>query len=133
MIEHRNSESFRIGHFLQQDHGSAFLAFKTLSGLLDAGLDDVVAENDADFLSLGKAFRKAQRVGNSPFTFLIRETYLLQPKILSVAEQSQKISGATASGNDQDVADSRVHKGLKRVVNHRLVIDRQQMLGLHPR
>ncbi len=133
MIEHRNSESFRIGHFLQQDHGSAFLGLKTLSRLFDAGLDDVVAENDADFLFLGKAFRQTQRVGNSSFTFLVRETYLLQPKILSVAEQPQKISGATATGNDQDVADSRVHQCLKRVVNHRFVIHRQQMLVRHPR
>src|SRR5258708_2975900 len=133
MIEHRNSESFRIGHFLQQDHGSACVGLKTLSRLFDAGLDDVVAENDADFLSLGKAFRQTQRVGNSSFTFLIRETYLLQPKILSVAEQPQKISGATASGDNQDVADSRVHQRLKRVVNHRFVIHRPHMLVRHPR
>jgi hypothetical protein len=32
-------------------------------------------------------------------------------------------------GNDEDVANARQHQGAERVVDHRLVVNRQQLLG----
>src|SRR5260370_35126396 len=133
VIDSGTTEAFRIGHFLQQNHSSGFLRLESLARLLDAGLDDVAAQNDADALSLGKTFRQTQRVGDSSFTFLISKTHLLQSKILPIAEQPQKIPRATASGNDQNVANPCFHQCLQREINHRLVIYRQQMLVRHSR
>src|SRR6266851_4980224 len=128
VVEHRDAKSFRIGHFLQQNHGTGFLRFESLSGLFDARLNDVVAQNDADTLSLGKAFRQTQRVGDSSFALLISKTHLLKSKVLPIAEQPQKFPGAVASRNNQDVANPRLHQRLQREINHWLVVHWQQML-----
>jgi hypothetical protein len=77
-------------------------------------------------------FGQPQRVGNAGFTLLIGEIELVQSKIFSVPQEPQEISGAASSGNDQDVVYSGIHQYLQRVIDHRLVIDRQQMFVRHP-
>ena len=40
---------------------------------------------------------------------------------------------SVGGGDDQDVPDARQHEGGQRVVDHGLVVDRQQLLGGHER
>src|SRR5690606_25771615 len=45
------------------------------------------------------------------------------------AEQRLETGGVVRRGDDENVADTGQHQGAERIVDHRLVIDRQQLLG----
>ncbi len=51
------------------------------------------------------------------------------PELRAVAEQPLERRRVVGRGDDQDVADARQHQRRQRVVDHRLVVDRQQLLG----
>ena len=51
----------------------------------------------------------------------------------AVPEQALEVGQVGRRGDDQDVADARQHEGGQRVVDHGLVVDRQQLLGGHER
>jgi hypothetical protein len=90
-------------------------------------LDDVVAEYHANRFARGKVFDETERFGNPALAFLVSVVEVLQAKRFAVSEQSQKIASRTASGDDHDVMNAGVDKGLNGVKDHRLVVDRQQM------
>ena len=50
-------------------------------------------------------------------------------ELRSVAEQPLELLGVMRSRDDQDVADAGEHQRRQRVVDHRLVVDRDQLLG----
>ena len=51
----------------------------------------------------------------------------------AVPEQALEVGQVGRRGDDKDVPDARQHEGAKRVVDHGLVVDRQQLLGGHER
>ena len=51
----------------------------------------------------------------------------------AVPEQALEVGQVRRRGDDQDVPDARQHEGGQRVVDHGLVVDRQQLLGGHER
>ena len=51
----------------------------------------------------------------------------------AVPEQALEVGEVRRRGDDKDVPDARQHEGAKRVVDHGLVVDRQQLLGGHER
>ena len=51
----------------------------------------------------------------------------------AVPEQAFEVGEVRRRGDDQDVPDARQHEGGQRVVDHGLVVDRQQLLGGHER
>ena len=51
----------------------------------------------------------------------------------AVPEQALEVGEVGRRGDDQDVPDARKHEGGQRVVDHGLVVDRQQLLGGHER
>ena len=53
----------------------------------------------------------------------------LMPHCAAVAEQLLEARGVLRGGDDQDVADAGQHQRGQRVIDHRLVVDRQQLLG----
>src|SRR5689334_1222482 len=53
---------------------------------------------------------------------------MFQTEVLSVTEQPQKVSRRVTTGDDHDVLDTGVDQRLDRVVDHRLVMHRQEML-----
>src|SRR5579872_2495946 len=52
---------------------------------------------------------------------------MLESEFLAIGEQAQEISRVAAAGDQEDVLNPRVDKGLNGVKDHRLVVDRQQM------
>ena len=91
-------------------------------------LEDVVAEDHADLVAIGKMLGQAQSVGNAAFALLIRVVQVRETELLTVGKQAEEIAGVSAAGYEQDVLDTRIDERLNRVVDHRLVVDRQQML-----
>ena len=48
---------------------------------------------------------------------------------MTITQKILKLGRVLRSGNDQDIANTRQHQCRERVVNHRLVVNRQQALG----
>ena len=58
---------------------------------------------------------------------------MFQTESFTIPEQTKKVAGRVASGDDHDVSDTRINECLNGVVDHRLVIDWQQVLVGHLR
>ena len=95
---------------------------------MDIAFDDVVAQNHADLLAVREMFGQRQRVGDTAFTFLVSVIQVFQPEFPAVGQQPQEVPGIAAPCHHHDLLDAGVHQGLDGVINHRLVVDRQQML-----
>lgn len=134
-VELHDAETLGVVHVVAEDRSAARL------GVLDGArqvarqavaVEDVVAEHERarlagdEVLADGEGLRQAVRRG-----------LLCVGQINSVAravpEQALEVGEVRRRGDDQDVADARQHKGAKRVVDHGLVVDRQQLLGGHER
>src|SRR5690606_906202 len=46
-----------------------------------------------------------------------------------VAQEAGELVGVVGGGDDEDVADAGQHQGGQRVVDHRLVVDRDELFG----
>ena len=51
--------------------------------------------------------------------------------VAAVAQQALEQRQVVRGGDDQDVADARQHQRRQRIVDHRLVVDRQELLADH--
>ena len=70
----------------------------------------------------------AERLGDAAGLLLVGVAQALQAELAPVAEQPQELAGVVAAGDDHDVVDAGLDQRLDRVVDHRLVVDRQQVL-----
>src|SRR5579863_8958503 len=53
-------------------------------------------------------------------------------EITAIPEQPQEVSGVLAPGHHQNLLDSSIDQSLYRIIKHRLVINRKQMLIRDP-
>jgi hypothetical protein len=53
---------------------------------------------------------------------------MFQAELAAIAEETKKFAGMISTRDDQDLLDSRVHKRPDRIIDHRLVVERQQVL-----
>ena len=134
-IELHDAEALGVVHVVAEDRGAARL------GVLDGArqvagqavaVEDVVAEHQGarlagdEVLADGEGLRQAVRarlLGVGQVDAVAR----------AVPEQALEVGQVGRRGDDQDVADARQHEGGQRVVDHGLVVDRQQLLGGHER
>ena len=134
-IELHDAEALGVVHVVAEDRGAARL------GVLDGArqvarqavaVEDVVAEHEGarlagdELLADGEGLRQA-----------VRARLLGEGQVHAVAravpEQALEVGEVRRRGDDQDVPDARQHEGGQRVVDHGLVVDRQQLLGGHER
>ena len=108
-----------------------------LHGLLEVAgkavaIEDVVAQHQGarlagdELLADGEGLRQAVRAG----LLGVGEVHAVAR---AVPEQALEVGQVGRRGDDQDVPDARQHEGGQRVVDHGLVVDRQQLLGGHER
>ena len=134
-IELHDAEALGVVHVVAEDRGAARL------GVLDGArqvarqavaVEDVVAEHEGarlavdEFLADGEGLRQA--VGAR-----LLGVGQVNPVARAVPEQALEVGQVGRRGDDQDVPDARQHEGGQRVVDHGLVVDRQQLLGGHER
>ena len=134
-IELHDAEALGVVHVVAEDRGAARL------GVLDGArqvagqavaVEDVVAEHQGarlagdELLADGEGLRQA--VGARLLG--VGEVHAVAR---AVPEQALEVGQVGRRGDDQDVADARQHEGGQRVVDHGLVVDRQQLLGGHER
>lgn len=134
-VELHDAEALGVVHVVAEDRGAARL------GVLDGArqvarqavaVEDVVAEHEGARLSAdevladGEGLRQAVRRG----LLGVGEVHAVAR---AVPEQALEVGQVGRGGDDQDVPDARQHEGGQRVVDHGLVVDRQQLLGGHER
>lgn len=134
-VELHDAEALGVVHVVAEDRGAARL------GVLDGArqvarqavaVEDVVAEHEGarlagdEVLADGEGLRQAvgaRLLGVGQVHAVAR----------AVPEQALEVGQVGRRGDDQDVPDTRQHEGAERVVDHGLVVDRQQLLGGHER
>lgn len=134
-VELDDAEALGVVHVVAEDRGPTGL------GVLDGAcqvaaeavsVEDVVAEHQGarlagdELLADGEGLRQAVRarlLGVGQVHAVAR----------AVPEQALEVGEVRRRGDDQDVPDARKHEGGQRVVDHGLVVDRQQLLGGHER
>ena len=134
-IELHDAEALGVVHVVAEDRGAARL------GVLDGArqvagqavaVEDVVAQHQGARLSAdevladGEGLRQAVRRG----LLRVGEVHAVAR---AVPEQALEVGQVGRGGDDQDVPDAHQHEGGQRVVDHGLVVDRQQLLGGHER
>ena len=134
-VELHDAEALGVVHVVAEDRGAARL------GVLDGArqvagqavaVEDVVAEHQRarlagdELLADGECLCEAVRAG----LLGVGEVHAVAR---AVPEQALEVGEVGRRGDDQDVPDARQHEGGQRVVDHGLVVDRQQLLGGHER
>lgn len=134
-VELHDAEALGVVHVVAEDRGAARL------GVLDGArqvagqavaVEDVVAEHQGarlagdELLADGEGLRQAVGAG----LLGVGEVHAVAR---AVPEQALEVGQVGRGGDDQDIPDARQHEGGQRVVDHGLVVDRQQLLGGHER
>ena len=134
-IELHDAETLGVVHVVAEDRGAARLC--VLHGARQVArqavaVEDVVAQHERarlagdELLADGERLRQAVRRG-------LLGVGQVHAVARAVPEQALEVGQVGRGGDDQDVPDARQHEGGQRVVDHGLVVDRQQLLGGHER
>ena len=134
-VELHDAEALGVVHVVAEDRGAARL------GVLDGArqvarqavaVEDVVAEHQRARLAGDELLADGEGLGQAVRARLlgVGEAHAVAR---AVPEQALEVGQVRRRGDDQDVPDARQHEGAKRVVDHGLVVDRQQLLGGHER
>lgn len=134
-VELHDAEALGVVHVVAEDRGPPRL------GVLDGArqvagqavaVEDVVAEHQGARLAGDELLADGERLGQAVGARLlcVGEVHAVAG---AVPEQALEVGQVGRRGDDQDVPDARQHEGGQRVVDHGLVVDRQQLLGGHER
>ena len=92
-----------------------------------AAAQDVVAEDAAEGVVADEVARQPDRVGDPERAALVAIGQV-EPEMRAVTEQLDDVADALAADDDHHLADAHPGERLDRVVDHRPVVDRQQVL-----
>lgn len=134
-IELHDAEALGVVDVVAEDRGAARL--RVLDGARQVArqavaVEDVVAQHQGARLAGDELLADGERLGQAVGARLlgVGEVHAVAR---AVPEQPLEVGQVGRRGDDQDVPDARQHEGAKRVVDHGLVVDRQQLLGGHER
>ena len=134
-VELHDAEALGVVHVVAEDRRPPRL------GVLDGArqvarqavaVEDVVAEHQGARLAGDEVLADREGLGQAVGARLlgVGEVHAVAG---AVPEQALEVGEVGRRGDDQDVPDARQHEGGQRVVDHGLVVDRQQLLGGHER
>ena len=134
-VELHDAEALGVVDVVAEDRGAARLG--VLHGARQVArkavaVEDVVAEHEGARLAGDEvlADREGLRQAVGARLLGVGQVHAVAR---TVPEQALEVGEVRRRGDDQDVPDSRQHEGGQRVVDHGLVVDRQQLLGGHER
>jgi len=114
------------------EHGSAVEVAEALQLPTEPGpVEEVVAQNQGRGLVADEVGADHEGLRQSVRSGLLGEGDV-HAVLRAVAQEPLELLCVMGCGDDQDVADAGKHQGAERVVDHRLVVDRQQLLRDHP-
>lgn len=134
-IELDDAEALGVVHVVAEHRCAARL--RVLDGLLQVSaeavaIEDVVAEHECARLAVDELLADGEGLGQAVGARLLGVGEV-DAVARAVPEQALEVGQVGRGGDDQDVTDARQHEGGQRVVDHGLVVDRQQLLGGHER
>ncbi len=97
-------------------------------GFADGVFEDVVAEDQADAVAAGEVLGQAQGLGDAAGAVLIGVVEVFEAELAAVAEQADEIAAVVSAGDEQNFLDAGLGHAFEGVIDHRLVVDREQML-----
>lgn len=134
-VELHDAEALGVVDVVAEDRGPARL--RVLDGARQVAgqavaVEDVVAEHQGARLAGDEVLADGEGLGQAVGTRLlgVGEVHAVAR---AVPEKALEVGQVGRRGDDQDVPDARQHEGGQRVVDHGLVVDRQQLLGGHER
>ena len=134
-VELHDAEALRVVHVVAEDRGPARLC--VLDGSRQVArqavaVEDVVAQHQGARLAVNELLADGEGLRQAVGARLlgVGEVHAVAR---AVPEQALEVGEVRRRGDDQDVADARQHECAERVVDHGLVVDRQQLLGGHER
>ena len=134
-VELHDAEALGVVDVVAEDRGPPRL------GVLDSArqvagqavaVEDVVAEHQGARLAGDEVLTDGERLRQAVGARLLGVGQV-HAVARAVPEQALEVGQVGRRGDDQDVPDARQHEGAERVVDHGLVVDRQQLLGGHER
>ena len=134
-IELHDAEALGVVHVVAEDRGAARLG--VLHGARQVArqavaVEDVVAEHERARLAGDEVLADGEGLGQAVGARLLGVGQV-HAVARAVPEQALEVGQVGRRGDDEDVADASQHEGGQRVVDHGLVVDRQQLLGGHER
>lgn len=134
-IELHDAEALGVVHVVAEDRGPTGLC--VLDGARQVArqavaVEDVVTQNERARLAGDEVLADGEGLGQAVGAGLLGVGQV-HAVARAVPEQALEVGQVRRRGDDQDVADARQHEGGQRVVDHGLVVDRQQLLGGHER
>lgn len=136
LVELHDAEALRVVHAVAEDRGALPRLGAGHRAAQPAGeavsVEDVVAQDQgrglagAEVTAYDEGLRQAVGLG----LLGVGERHA---EVRAIPQQSLEVGEVRRGGDDQDVPYPRQHEGGERVVDHRLVIDRQQLLAGHAR
>lgn len=134
-VELHDAEALGVVHVVAEDRGATRLG--VLHGARQVArqavsVEDVVPEHQGARLAGDEVLADGERLREAVGARLlgVGEVHAVAR---AVPEQALEVGEVRRRGDDQDVPDARQHEGGQRVVDHGLVVDRQQLLGGHER
>ena len=132
-VELRDAEPLRVRDLVQQRAGAPRAAVEAAGRVLERpAAEDVVAEHDAEAVVADEVAGEPDGVRDAQRAALVavRE---VEPEVPAVAQQLDDVADALAADDDHHLADAHARQRVERVVDHRPVVDRQQVLVGHDR
>ncbi|MNS79677.1 hypothetical protein D3C72_1133370 [compost metagenome] len=91
-------------------------------------VEDVVAQHQRTGIWTNELFTQNKGLCQPVRTWL-HLVLQIQAPLTAITQQLLKTGGILRGANDQNIANTRQHQGTERIVDHRLVIDGQQLLA----
>lgn len=134
-VELHDAEALGVVHVVAEDRGPTGLC--VLDGARQVArqavaVEDVVTQNERARLAGDEVLADGEGLGQAVGAGLLGVGQV-HAVARAVPEQALEVGQVRRRGNDQDVPDASQHEGGQRVVDHGLVVDRQQLLGGHER
>ena len=132
LVELDDAEALGVVHMVAEDRGSPFM-LGTLRSPAQVpreavAVEDVVTQHESAGASIDELPADDEGLGKAVWGGLlgIGEAY---PELGAISQQPLEVREVMGRRNDQDVAYACKHEGRERVVDHRLVVDRQELLA----
>ena len=127
LAELDHAVALRIAHLITENAGALFER-ERFAKEIEFPVEDVVAQNQRRAGTTDKICADQKRLRDS-FRFRLFRVFESIPKLRAVAQKIAQHRQIFRRGNDQDFAQPSEHERGKRIANHRLVVNRQQLFA----
>ena len=128
-VELDDAVAFGVAHLVPEYRRAVGVAGGIAQRVRKAGaVEDVVAERQRDLAGADELTADDERL-RQPIRAGLRRVGDRHPEIAAVAQQAAEALLILRRRDDEDVANTRQHQRRQRVIHHRFVVDRQELLA----